>query len=68
MIVAEMFRTIRALNQEKGMTVLLVEQNVAASLKLAKHAYVLENGRIVMQGRGADLLHDDRIRQAYLGL
>ena len=50
------------------MTVLLVEQNVAASLKLAKHAYVLENGRIVMQGRGEDLLHDDRVRQAYLGL
>jgi len=68
MVVAEMFRTIRLLNQDKGMTVLLVEQNVAASLKLAKHAYVLENGRIVMQGRGEDLLHDDRVRQAYLGL
>ena len=63
-----MLRTIRVLNQEKRMTVLLVEQNVAASLKLAEHAYVLENGRIVMQGRGEDLLHDDRVRQAYLGL
>ena len=62
------FTTIRLLNEEKGITVLLVEQNVAASLKLAKHAYVLENGRIVMQGRGEDLLHDDRVRQAYLGL
>ena len=68
MVVAEMLRTIRVLSQEKGMTVLLVEQNVAASLKLAEHAYVLENGRIVMQGRGEDLLHDDRVRQAYLGL
>jgi branched-chain amino acid transport system ATP-binding protein len=68
MVVAEMFRTIRLLNQEKGLTVLLVEQNVAASLKLAKHAYVLENGRVVMQGRGEDLLHDDGVRQAYLGL
>jgi len=68
MVVADMFRTIRLLNEDKRMTVLLVEQNVAASLKLAKHAYVLENGRIVMQGRGADLLHDDRVRQAYLGL
>ena len=68
MVVAEMFRTIRVLNQEKGMTVLLVEQNVAASLKLAKRAYVLENGRIVMEGAGGDLLHDDRVRQAYLGL
>jgi branched-chain amino acid transport system ATP-binding protein len=68
LVVAEMLRTIRVLNQERRMTVLLVEQNVAASLKLAEHAYVLENGRIVMQGRGEDLLHDDRVRQAYLGL
>jgi len=68
MVVLELFRTIRLLNQERGMTVLLVEQNVAASLKLAKHAYVLENGAIVMQGSSADLLRDDRVRRAYLGL
>jgi len=68
MVVKEVFRTIRLLNQEKGITVLLVEQNVAASLRLAKHAYVLENGRVVMQGLAGDLLHDDRVRQAYLGL
>jgi len=68
LVVSELFRTIRLLNEDKGMSILLVEQNVAASLKLAKHAYVLENGRIVMQGRGEDLLHDDRVRQAYLGL
>jgi branched-chain amino acid transport system ATP-binding protein len=68
MVVMELFRTIRLLNQEKGITVLLVEQNVAASLKLAKHAYVLENGAIVMQGRSDELLRDDRVRQAYLGL
>jgi branched-chain amino acid transport system ATP-binding protein len=49
------------------MTIVLVEQNVAVSLKLAARAYVLENGRIVMSGRGEDLLHDDRVRQAYLG-
>ena len=67
-VVQEMFHAIRLLNEEKHLTVLLVEQNVAASLRLAKHAYVLENGRIVMQGRGEDLLHDDRVRQAYLGL
>jgi len=67
-VVQEMFHAIRLLNEEKHLTVLLVEQNVAASLKLAKHAYVLENGRVVMQGRGEDLLHDDRVRQAYLGL
>ena len=68
MVVKEVFRTIRLLNQEKGITILLVEQNVAASLKLAKHAYVLENGRVAMQGPAAELLHDDRVRQAYLGL
>jgi len=48
--------------------VLLVEQNVVASLKLANRAYVLENGRIVMSGTGAALLEDDRVRQAYLGV
>jgi len=68
LVVAELFRTIRLLNEEKKISILLVEQNVAASLKLARHAYVLENGRIVMQGRGEELLHDDRVRQAYLGL
>jgi branched-chain amino acid transport system ATP-binding protein len=66
-IVQEVFRTIVALNRD-GITVVLVEQNVAVSLKLAAQAYVLENGRIVMSGTGAALLHDDRIRQAYLGL
>jgi branched-chain amino acid transport system ATP-binding protein len=67
LVVQEVLRTIRALN-EKGMTVLLVEQNVAVSLKISNHAYVLENGSIVMRGKGSDLLHDDRVRQAYLGL
>ncbi|HML07800.1 MAG TPA: ABC transporter ATP-binding protein [Xanthobacteraceae bacterium] len=59
--------TIRELNGE-GLTCLLVEQNVALSLKLADRAYVLENSRIVMQGTGADLLGDERVRHAYLGL
>ena len=45
-----------------------VEQNVALSLKLATRAYVLENSRIVMQGTGAELLNDDRVRRAYLGI
>jgi len=67
LVVQEVLRTIRTLN-EKGMTVLLVEQNVAVSLKISKHAYVLENGSIVMSGKGSDLLHDDRVRQAYMGL
>jgi branched-chain amino acid transport system ATP-binding protein len=67
LVVQEVLRTIRTLNG-KGMTVLLVEQNVAVSLKISNHAYVLENGSIVMSGKGPDLLHDDRVRQAYLGL
>jgi branched-chain amino acid transport system ATP-binding protein len=46
----------------------LVEQNVAVSLRLASRAYVLENGRITLAGSGAELLADDRVRQAYLGL
>jgi branched-chain amino acid transport system ATP-binding protein len=67
LVVQEVLHTIRQLNG-KGMTVLLVEQNVAVSLKISNHAYVLENGSIVMHGKGADLLHDDRVRQAYMGL
>ena len=66
-IVQEVFAIIRDLHR-KGMTILLVEQNVAVSLKLCQHAYVLENGRVVMSGSGAELLGDDRVRQAYLGL
>jgi len=66
-VVQEVLHTIRVLN-ERGMTILLVEQNVAVSLKISQRAYVLENGRIVMSGAGSELLHDDRVRQAYLGL
>jgi len=66
-VVQEVLHTIRVLH-ERGLTILLVEQNVAVSLKLSQHAYVLENGRVVMSGSGEQLLHDDRVRQAYLGL
>jgi branched-chain amino acid transport system ATP-binding protein len=66
-VVQEVLHTIRQLNQ-RGMTILLVEQNVAVSLKISQRAYVLENGRVVMSGAGSELLHDDRVRQAYLGL
>jgi branched-chain amino acid transport system ATP-binding protein len=67
-VVAELFRVIRRLNAEERLTVLLVEQNVAQSLALAHRGYVLENGRIVIAGNGADLLSDDRVRRAYIGL
>ena len=66
-VVQQLLRTIRDLNRE-GLTCVLVEQNVAVSLKLAAHAYVLENGRITLSGAGKTLLADDRVRRAYLGL
>jgi branched-chain amino acid transport system ATP-binding protein len=65
-IVAELFRAIRRINAA-GVAVLLVEQNVAAALELAHRAYVLEEGRIVAQGRPAKLLSQPHIRKAYLG-
>ena len=66
-VVQEVLHAIRTLNA-RGLTILLVEQNVAVSLKISQHAYVLENGRVVMSGPGEELLRDDRVRQAYLGL
>jgi branched-chain amino acid transport system ATP-binding protein len=67
LVVQEVLHAIHVLN-DRGLTILLVEQNVAVSLKISQRAYVLENGRIVMSGPGSELLHDDRVRQAYLGL
>jgi len=67
LVVQQVLHAIRVLSG-RGMTVLLVEQNVAVSLRISDRAYVLENGRIVKSGPGETLLHDDRVRQAYLGL
>jgi len=66
-IVQDVLKTIRDLNRD-GLTCVLVEQNVAVSLKLASRAYVLENGRVTLTGTGEELLADDRVRQAYLGM
>ena len=66
-IVQDVLQTIRDLNRD-GLTCVLVEQNVAVSLKLASRAYVLENGRITLSGSGEELLNDDRVRKAYLGM
>jgi branched-chain amino acid transport system ATP-binding protein len=66
-IVRVVLDTISELNRS-GITCLLVEQNVAQSLKLASRAYVLENGRVTLSGTGDSLLADDRVRSAYLGL
>jgi branched-chain amino acid transport system ATP-binding protein len=66
-VVHDVLKTIRDLNRD-GLTCVLVEQNVAVSLRLASRAYVLENGRITLTGSGQELLADDRVRQAYLGM
>jgi len=67
LLVSQVFDTIRTINQQ-GVTILLVEQNVRHALLLANRGYVLENGRIVLEGSGAELLADQRLKKAYLGL
>jgi branched-chain amino acid transport system ATP-binding protein len=67
LLVLEIFRVIKSL-REHGITVLTVEQNVKQSLEMADRAYVLENGRIVLEGESRDLLQNDYVRKAYLGL
>lgn len=67
LLVQEIFATIRRL-REAGSTILLVEQNAHAALRLADRAYVMEGGRIVMTGTGAELLEDEGVRRAYLGM
>ena len=66
MLVKAIFQPIREIN-ERGVTVLLVEQNARAALKIANRAYVLETGMIVLSGSARDLLRDARVRKAYLG-
>jgi branched-chain amino acid transport system ATP-binding protein len=66
-VVKALLQTIQILNQ-RGLTILLVEQNVALSLKISQRAYVLENGRIALSGTGKDLLTNPRVRQSYLGM
>jgi branched-chain amino acid transport system ATP-binding protein len=67
LLVTEIFRVIRDL-PDRGITVLLIEQNVRQSLEIADRAYVLENGRICLQGDCGELLQSEMVRQAYLGL
>ena len=67
LIVREIFELIGKL-RDQGITILVVEQNARAALSIADQGYVMELGRIVMSGPGSELLSDDRIRQAYLGM
>jgi branched-chain amino acid transport system ATP-binding protein len=67
MLIQQIFSIIGEINRQ-GMTVLVVEQNAQQALKIAQRAYVLETGRIVKSGTGADLLHDPAVKEAYLGV
>ncbi len=67
MLVKQILETVRDVNA-RGMTVLLVEQNVQHSLRLAHRGYVLENGRIVLEGQGSELLGNPHLKKAYLGM
>jgi branched-chain amino acid transport system ATP-binding protein len=65
-LVREVFGIVRSIH-EKGMTILLIEQNAKAALKVADYGYVLQTGRIFIEGSGSDLLQDPSVKEAYLG-
>ncbi len=67
-LITEIFEMIQQVNRQEGLTILLVEQNVQEALELAHYAYILQTGRMVMEGKPADLLQTDMIKKAYLGL
>jgi len=67
LIVAEIFRIMRTINQEDGVSMLLVEQNASLALDLADHAYLLETGRVALSGPSEDIKNDESVRRAYLG-
>ena len=66
-IVTEVFNIVKSL-RDQGITVLLVEQNVRQSMEIADRAYVLENGRLALEGACCNLLENDYVKRAYLGL
>ncbi len=68
LLVDSILESLQRLNRERNMTILLVEQNVREALEIAHRGYVLQSGRIVMEGTGEDLLASDLIRKAYLGI
>jgi branched-chain amino acid transport system ATP-binding protein len=67
LIVQELFEILRVINQEEGVSMLLVEQNATLALKLADHAYLLETGRVVISGTSDEISADETVRQSYLG-
>jgi branched-chain amino acid transport system ATP-binding protein len=67
LVVQEILRIVRAINEREGVSVLLIEQNATLALGLADHAYLLETGRVVLAGPAAEIRKDDAVRRAYLG-
>jgi branched-chain amino acid transport system ATP-binding protein len=67
-VVQEVFHTVRRIREEQGVTVMIVEQNVTQTLRLADRAYVVENGQVVMSGKSTDLLNNEHVKMAYLGM
>jgi hypothetical protein len=67
LLVQEIGRLISTINRERGVPVVLVEQNAALALELARYAYVLETGTVALEGPAADLRTNDHVRRAYLG-
>jgi len=67
-LVTQVFDVIDQLREERGLTILLVEQNVYNALELSDRAYVIQNGRVVIEGKGEELLESDVVRKAYLGM
>ncbi len=67
LVVKEIFQIMRRINSEEGVAILLVEQNAAAALDLAKQAYILETGRVVISGTSQQIRSDETVRRAYLG-
>ena len=66
-MVLEIFEIMRTVNQEEGVSMLVVEQNASLALNLADHAYVLETGRIVLDGPAEEIRGDDAVRRSYIG-
>jgi branched-chain amino acid transport system ATP-binding protein len=67
LVVQEIFRIVRTINERDGVSVLLVEQNATLALGLADHAYLLETGRVVLAGEADEIRRNDAVRRAYLG-
>ena len=67
MLVKEVFDIIKKLNKDLGITILLVEQNAKLALSLSSRSYIMENGKIVMEGKSRDLIENEDVKEFYLG-